>query len=218
MVDKNRNIYAFLVGLWYSIFSFRCSVDHYLTLCPFPFGHCIVCPLMYGFRLPLWYLQLWLAVLASYKTSTEASIENLEGTKVNRINGMKELQCVRVLYEWMIGLIAFCSSPLKQAIKKRHISTFTVYDFSTIVRFDFGTAWMMGNTFVTNYYRFGMCSVCRDHSLVLSSFMTWHLLCNNNNTMGVNSGPGTAYPSGISTKAGNQEETYFYFYCVWLMC
>jgi hypothetical protein len=69
-----------------------------------------------------------LALLASYKTFAEASIENLEGTKVNHINGMKELQCVRVHYEWMIGLIAFCSSPLKQAIKKRHISTFTVYD------------------------------------------------------------------------------------------
>ena len=27
------------------------------VLCPFPLGHCIVCPSIYGFWLPLWYIQ-----------------------------------------------------------------------------------------------------------------------------------------------------------------
>ena len=35
-----------------------CFVDRCLSFCPFSFGHCVVCPsLMYGFWLPLWYLQ-----------------------------------------------------------------------------------------------------------------------------------------------------------------
>jgi hypothetical protein len=33
-------------------------VDRCLSFCPFSFGHCVVCPsLIYGFWLPLWYLQ-----------------------------------------------------------------------------------------------------------------------------------------------------------------
>jgi len=31
-----------------------------LSICPFSFGHCIVCPSIYGFWLPLWYLQSFL--------------------------------------------------------------------------------------------------------------------------------------------------------------
>ena len=30
------------------------------VLCTFSFGHCVVCPLIYGFWLPLWYLQTFL--------------------------------------------------------------------------------------------------------------------------------------------------------------
>ena len=30
--------------------------------CPFSFGQCIVCPLIYGFWLPLWYLQTFFSV------------------------------------------------------------------------------------------------------------------------------------------------------------
>ena len=32
-----------------------CFVDRCLSFCPF--GHCVVCPSIYGFRLPLWNLQ-----------------------------------------------------------------------------------------------------------------------------------------------------------------
>ena len=34
-----------------------CFVDRCLSFCPFSFGHCVVCSLIYGFQLPLWYLQ-----------------------------------------------------------------------------------------------------------------------------------------------------------------
>ena len=39
------------------LFSVLCFVDNCLTYCPFSLGHCIVCSSMYGFWLPLWYLQ-----------------------------------------------------------------------------------------------------------------------------------------------------------------
>ena len=42
-----------------------------------------------------------------------------------------------------------------------------------------------------------ICSTCRKHFPVLSSFMTYHRVCNYINTTGVTSGAGTAYPSGV---------------------
>jgi len=33
--------------------------DHNLFLCLFSFGHCSLCPVIYGFWLPLWYLQTY---------------------------------------------------------------------------------------------------------------------------------------------------------------
>jgi hypothetical protein len=38
-------------------FSIYCFVDRCLSLCPFSFDHCFVYPSIYGFWLPLWYLQ-----------------------------------------------------------------------------------------------------------------------------------------------------------------
>ena len=43
---------------WCSIFSFMCSVLH-IVVCPFSFGHCVVCPAINEFW-PLWYLQTFL--------------------------------------------------------------------------------------------------------------------------------------------------------------
>jgi len=34
-----------------------CFVVHCLSVCPFSVGHCVFCPLIYRFWLPLWYLQ-----------------------------------------------------------------------------------------------------------------------------------------------------------------
>jgi len=39
------------------------------------------------------------------------------------------------------------------------------------------------------------CSICRNHNPALSSFMTYHGVCNKNNTLGVTCGAGTAHLS-----------------------
>ena len=41
-----------------------CFVDRCLSFCTFSFGHCVVCfSSIYGFLLPLWYLQKMLNIL-----------------------------------------------------------------------------------------------------------------------------------------------------------
>ena len=46
-----------------SIVSCVYFVDRCLSICPFPFVHCVVCPSsIYGFRLPLCYLQTLLTI------------------------------------------------------------------------------------------------------------------------------------------------------------
>jgi hypothetical protein len=42
-----------------------CFVDRFLSLCPFSFGHCVVCPSIYGFWLPLCYLKYLLKRLGT---------------------------------------------------------------------------------------------------------------------------------------------------------
>ena len=45
-------------------FYLQCFVDRCLSLKPFSFGHCVVCPfLIYGFRSPLLYLQTFLLII-----------------------------------------------------------------------------------------------------------------------------------------------------------
>ena len=50
---------GFLWGSGYSMFSFKCMFGgRSLSFCPSSFDHCVVCPFsVYGFSLPLWYLQ-----------------------------------------------------------------------------------------------------------------------------------------------------------------
>ena len=46
-----------------SLVLYACFVDHCLSFCTFSFGHCVVCSSsIYGFWLPLWYLQTLLHV------------------------------------------------------------------------------------------------------------------------------------------------------------
>ena len=42
-----------------------------------------------------------------------------------------------------------------------------------------------------------ICSSCCEHFMVLSSFMTYHQVCNQSNTTGSTSGTGTAYNSRV---------------------
>ena len=40
-----------------------CFLDRCLSFCTFSFGHCVVCPSIYGFWLPLWYIQALLGYI-----------------------------------------------------------------------------------------------------------------------------------------------------------
>ena len=47
-----------------SLVVYVCFVDRCLSFCPFSFGHCVVCfSSIYGFWLPLWYLQALLVII-----------------------------------------------------------------------------------------------------------------------------------------------------------
>jgi len=48
----------------------------------------------------------------------------------------------------------------------------------------------------TIYFIFITNKFCSNHNPVLSSFMTYHWVCNKSNMTGAISGEGTAYPSG----------------------
>ena len=51
-----------------------CLVDRGLSFCLFSFGHCIVCPsTIYGFWLPLWYLQTFLTLYICFHLSLSLS-------------------------------------------------------------------------------------------------------------------------------------------------
>ena len=43
-----------------SLVLYVCFVDRCSSFCTFSFGHCVVCSSMYGFLLPIWYLQILL--------------------------------------------------------------------------------------------------------------------------------------------------------------
>ena len=68
-----------LVGSCYSIYSFMCMscrsvffIYFFLSFCPFSFCHCVVCPLIYGFWLPLWFLQT-LLIIGNYVVAKHTS-------------------------------------------------------------------------------------------------------------------------------------------------
>ena len=46
-----------------------CFVDRCLSFCPFSFGHCVVCPSIYGFCLLLWYLQTLKPIVMKYNNA-----------------------------------------------------------------------------------------------------------------------------------------------------
>jgi hypothetical protein len=46
-----------------SLVLYVCFIDRFLSFCTFSFGHCVVCSSsIYGFWLPLWYLQTLLNI------------------------------------------------------------------------------------------------------------------------------------------------------------
>ena len=63
-----------------SLFLCICFVDHCLSFCTFSFGHCVVCSSIYGFWLPLWYLQTLLKLYCGSQFSWWRKLEYLEET------------------------------------------------------------------------------------------------------------------------------------------
>jgi len=55
-----------------SLVLYVCFVDHCLSFCTFSLGHCVVCfSSIYGFWLPLWYLQI---ILVKKRTNSTLSL------------------------------------------------------------------------------------------------------------------------------------------------
>ena len=55
-----------------------CFVDRYLSFCTFSFGHCVVCSSsIYGFLLPLWYLQTLLNSSESWISNDHSWLSSL---------------------------------------------------------------------------------------------------------------------------------------------
>ena len=52
------------------VFSVVFSRSLFVLNCPFSFGHCVVCPLLYGYWLNLWYLQIFLVTLNVFERWT----------------------------------------------------------------------------------------------------------------------------------------------------
>ena len=44
-----------------------------------------------------------------------------------------------------------------------------------------------------------MCYICRNHNVILSSFVTYHRDCNKSNTTGFTCGAGTVFPEHLSS-------------------
>ena len=75
-----------------------CFLDFCLSMCPFSFGHCVVCPLIYGFGLSLWYLQ------TLDKRMNRPSTDSMFATKFSRsiIIGQRFYWCSFIFYHCKI--------------------------------------------------------------------------------------------------------------------
>jgi hypothetical protein len=66
-----------------------CFVDRYLSFYAFSFGHCVVCSSsIYGFWLPLWYLQTLLKhdILLQHAITSGVNLENSENQQMTELN------------------------------------------------------------------------------------------------------------------------------------
>jgi hypothetical protein len=60
-LNKSSLLVVFALLVFFVVFfSVWCFVDRCLSFVPFSFGHCVVCPVIYGFWLPLWYILTFL--------------------------------------------------------------------------------------------------------------------------------------------------------------
>ena len=72
--DLLRFVIEFRIIMLRSFVVCVCFVDHCLPFCHFSCGHCVVCHSIYGFWLPLWYLQtlrMWICEWVPYVWSID---------------------------------------------------------------------------------------------------------------------------------------------------
>jgi hypothetical protein len=112
------------------------------------------------------------------------------------------LRCIRLFHSSTVGQLAEKSSfrwksPLIVTNQNRLINIVV----KKLYRHHFESFMVTTLTWLTvtgyQYHKWPrICSACRVHNPVLSSFMTYHRVCNKCNTTDVKCGIGTAYPSG----------------------
>jgi hypothetical protein len=68
-------------GITRSLVLYVCFVDRCLSFCTFSFGHCVVCSPIYGFWLPLWYLQTLLIRIRKNQRKTDNTMARRQRTK-----------------------------------------------------------------------------------------------------------------------------------------
>ena len=78
-----------------------CFVDRCLSLCTFSFGHCVVCPSIYGFGLPLWCLQTLLiipqTIEAVWANSSETTTRDLSVLLLQSLSALRIVVITSVL-------------------------------------------------------------------------------------------------------------------------
>jgi hypothetical protein len=76
-----------------------CFVDRCLSFCTFPFGHCVVCSyLIYGFWLPLWYLQTLPCLTLIFKHAKQVIILGTI-TKYTKITNAMFLSAIHYIFK-----------------------------------------------------------------------------------------------------------------------
>jgi hypothetical protein len=145
-----------------------------IVVCPFSFVHCVVCPLIYRFWLPLWYQE---------------SVYNKWNISIRILTSIKWSDDTR-LSDFMVLI-----SSITFSLSVSDLSTVVfiiVINVSPMYLKNKPHKWtnLSSNTSLELY-------TCCKHFPVLSSFMTYHWVCNQINMTGATCGAGTAYPSGV---------------------
>ena len=91
-----------------SLVLYVCFVDRFLSFCTFSFGHCVVCSSsIYGFWLPLWYLQTFLRMStmtgAINGTGTAYPSENLKLNLSFKSSSHCSIFCLSLGALWRYG-------------------------------------------------------------------------------------------------------------------
>jgi hypothetical protein len=94
-----------------SLVFYVCFVDRCLSFCTFSFGHCDVCPSIYGFWLPLWYLQtlLFTEILLKVALGTKKNIKPKRSKYMKPISPIYDLSFILLLIQRSLKILQQCT-------------------------------------------------------------------------------------------------------------